>query len=42
MNTTRQETLMQRWHIVQHELLPELRQEVELTPELERLIHTLE
>jgi hypothetical protein len=33
---------MQRWHVVQHELLPELRHEIELTPKLERLIHTLE
>jgi hypothetical protein len=33
---------MQRWHVVQHELLPELRHEIELTPKLERLVHTLE
>jgi hypothetical protein len=37
MNTTRQETLMQRWHVVQHKLLPELRHEIELTPKLERV-----
>jgi hypothetical protein len=30
------------WHVVQHELLPELRHEIELTPKLERLVHTLE
>jgi hypothetical protein len=40
MDTTRQETLMQRWHVVQYELLPELRHEIELTPKLECLIHT--
>jgi hypothetical protein len=34
---------MQRWHFVQGELLPELREQVEtLTPKLEKLIHTLE
>jgi hypothetical protein len=34
---------MQRWRIVQHELLPELRHEVgALTPKLEKVIHTLE
>jgi hypothetical protein len=34
---------MQRWHVVQHELLPELKAEVgPLTPKLEKVIHTLE
>ena len=35
--------LMQRWTVVQHELIPELRSDVgALTPKLEKLIHTLE
>jgi hypothetical protein len=42
LHTTRQETLTQRWHVVQHELLPELRHEIGLTPKLKRLVHTLE
>jgi len=34
---------MQRWQVIQHELIPELRQEVgPLTPKLEKVIHTLE
>ena len=34
---------MQRWRVIQHELMPELRSEVgALTPKLEHLIHTLE
>ena len=34
---------MQRWRVLQHELLPELRHEVGLlTPKLEKVIHTLE
>lgn len=34
---------MQRWFVIQHELLPELRNDVgALTPKLEKLIHTLE
>ena len=34
---------MQRWNVIQHELLPELRSELgALTPKLEKLIHTLE
>lgn len=43
MNATRRDLLMQRWNLVQHELLPELRAEVgPLTPKLERVIHVLE
>lgn len=43
MNTNRRELILQRWNIVQHELLPELRHEVgELTPKLEKLTHILE
>lgn len=35
--------LMQRWTVVQHELMPALRLEIgALTPKLEKLIHTLE
>ena len=34
---------MQRWHVIQHELMPEIRHEVgALTPKLEKVIHTLE
>ena len=34
---------MQRWFVIQHELLPELRNEVgALTPKLAKVIHTLE
>ena len=34
---------MQRWNVIQHELLPELREQVGvLTPKLEKVIHTLE
>ena len=34
---------MQRWNVIQHELLPELKGEVgALTPKLEKVIHTLE
>ncbi|MDR2364590.1 MAG: transposase [Zoogloeaceae bacterium] len=43
MNTTRHELLMQRWQVVQYELIPALRQEGwSLTPKLERVVHTLE
>ena len=34
---------MQRWFVIQHELMPEMRSEVGvLTPRLEKVIHTLE
>lgn len=43
MNTTQRTLVMQRWHVLQHELMPELRHEVgPLTPKLEKLVHTLE
>jgi len=43
MNTTQRDGLLQRWRVVQHELIPELWQEQgSLTPRLEKLIHTLE
>jgi hypothetical protein len=38
MNTTRQESLMQHWHVAQRELL----HEIALTQKLERLVHMLE
>ena len=43
MDAIRPHLIMQRWNVVQHELLPELMNEVgALTPKLERVIHTLE
>lgn len=43
MNATERDLIMQRWNVIQHELLPELRNDVgTLTPKLERVIHTLE
>lgn len=43
MNATQRELILQRWNVIQHELLPELKNEVgPLTPKLERVIHTLE
>lgn len=43
MNATGRELIMQRWNVIQHELLPELKNDVgALTPKLEKLIHVLE
>ena len=43
MNTTSRDLMMQRWNVIQHELLPELRDEVgALTPKLEKVIYVLE
>src|SRR3989338_1433452 len=43
MHATHRERIMQRWSVVQHELMPELAAQVGvLTPKLEKLIHTLE
>lgn len=43
MNHTHRTGILQRWTIIQYELLPELKDEVgSLTPELEKLIHILE
>jgi hypothetical protein len=43
MNATGRDLILQRWNTIQHELLPELReQDGALTPKLERVIHTLE
>lgn len=43
MNTTQRTGIMQRWNIIQHELMPELRNEAgALTPKLMQVLHTLE
>jgi transposase len=43
MDSTRRDLIMQRWNVIQHELLPELRNDVgTLTPKLEKVIYTLE
>lgn len=43
MDANRREIIMQRWNVIQHELLPKLRNDVgPLTPKLEKVIHILE
>ena len=43
MDTTQRALIMQRWNVVQHELLPELKEQVgALTPKLVKVVHTLE
>ena len=43
MDATRRDLIMQRWNVVQHDLLPELRNDVgTLTPKLEKVIYILE
>jgi len=43
MDAARRALIMQRWNVIQHELVPELRNDVgALTPKLEKVIHTLE
>lgn len=43
MDNTQRMKLMQRWTVVQHELMPALRLDIGvLTPKLEKLIYTLE
>jgi hypothetical protein len=43
MDTISRELIMQRWSVIQHELIPELRNDVgPLTPKLEKVIHILE
>ncbi len=43
MDATRRELIMQRWNVIQHELLPELRNDIgTLTPKLEKVIYVLE
>ena len=43
MDATRRDLIMQRWNVIQHDLLPELRNDVgALTPKLEKVIYILE
>lgn len=43
MDAIRRELIMQRWNVIQYELLPEFKEAVgPLTPKLEKVIHTLE
>ena len=43
MNATQRDLIMQRWNVIQHELIPELGSELGvLTPKLEKVIYTLE
>ena len=43
MNATHRDLILQRWNVIQHELLPEMRGDVgSLSPKLEKLIHILE
>ena len=43
MNATLSQVFMQRWNVVQYELIPYLGDEIgQLTPRLEKLIHILE
>jgi Transposase DDE domain/Transposase domain (DUF772) len=43
MNATERDLIMQRWNVIQHELIPDLRNDVgALTPKLERVIYTIE
>lgn len=42
LNAVSRALIMQRWNVIQHELLPELRNDVgALTPKLEKMIHIL-
>jgi hypothetical protein len=43
MNATQRTVIMQRWNVMQHNLIPELKEEVGvLMPKLEKVIHTLD
>jgi hypothetical protein len=43
MNATRREQIMQRWNVIQHELIPEIKNDIgTLTQKLEKVIHILE
>jgi len=43
MNPTKRQNIMHRWSVIQHELIPGMREQGDiLTPKLEQLIHTLE
>lgn len=42
MNSPKPELIIHRWNVIQHKLIPEMREQVgTLPPKLERLIHTL-
>ena len=43
MNITQRALIMQRWHVLQYELMRELRSECgSLTPKLEKLVHIVD
>lgn len=43
MDATRRDLILQRWNAIQHEVFPELRNEVgAITPKLERVVYILE
>ena len=43
MNSTKRQNIMHRWNVIQHELIPGMREQSDtLTPKLEKLIHSLE
>ena len=43
MDATRRDLIMQRWNVIQHDLMPELKRECgALTPRLEKLVHILD
>ena len=43
MDATRRDLILQRWNVIQHELMPELRHDCgALTPKLEKLVHILD
>ena len=43
MNIIGRDLIMQRWHVIQHDLMPELKRECgALTPKLEKLVHILD
>lgn len=43
MDANRRDRIMQRWHVIQHDLMPELKRDCgTLTPRLEKLVHILD
>ncbi len=43
MNTIQRPLIMQRWQVLQYDLMPELKQQCgALTPKLEKLVHILD
>lgn len=43
MDATRRDLILQRWNVLQHELMPELGRDCgALTPKLEKLVHILD